>query len=119
MRTLTTLIISTVALGGCSPAPADQPELRRFEFVREKMGGSFKLVLYAQDQSSADRAASAGYARVDQLNAVPSDYAPPTKISRLSQRTLEGPMPEPVHASDDLWRVLERAADIAKQTGGA
>jgi thiamine biosynthesis lipoprotein len=120
MTKLVALIISALALAGCSGARAAAPtELRRFEFMREKMGGPFMIVLYAADQPSADRAAAAGFARVDQLNAVLSDYDPNSDISRLSQRTLDGPMAEPVQVSDDLWRVLERAADIAKETGGA
>jgi thiamine biosynthesis lipoprotein len=56
---------------------------------------------------------------VDQLNAVLSDYDPESEISRLSRRTLDGPMPEPVPVSEDLWRVLERSAQLARETDGA
>src|SRR5688572_28380660 len=103
---------------GVSPNPA-APELRRFEFVREKLGGPFRIVLYAPDQASADRAAEAGFTRVDALNHALSDYDPESEISRLSQRTLAGPMPEPVAVSQDLWRVLERGQELARQTDGA
>ena len=65
MRIFITLVSSIVALGGCSAARAAQPEMRRFEFVREKMGGPFKIVLYTADRSSADRCVSEGFARVD------------------------------------------------------
>ena len=119
MIKLIAVLISAVVLAGCSGARAAAPELRRFEFVREKMGGPFMIVVYAADQPSADRAAAAGFARVDQLNAILSDYDPESEISRLSRRTLGGPMGEPVRVSDDLWRVLERATQIARETDGA
>src|SRR5439155_16641280 len=46
-------------------------------------------------------------------------YDPDSEISRLSQRTLDGPMSEPVQVSDDLWLVLQRADQIARETDGA
>jgi thiamine biosynthesis lipoprotein len=83
------------------------------------MGGPFRIVLYAPDEAAANRAAEAAFARVDHLNAALSDYQPGTEISRLSQRTLDGPMAEPVEVGNDLWHVLVRGQAIAKQTGGA
>lgn len=110
------------ALCGCTATrradPKTQPP-REFEFVRDKMGGPFRVVVYAADRDSAARAADAAYARVDQLNAVLSDYSPDSEISRLSRLTADGPMAEPVAVSEDLWRVLRRGQEIARQTGGA
>src|SRR5215204_3261843 len=104
---------------GCAHAEPAVPDLRPFEFVREKLGGPFRVVLYADNQASADKAAEAVYTRVDALNVALSDYTPDSEISRLSLRTLEGPMAEPVPVGDDLWRVLSRGQEIAQQTGGA
>jgi thiamine biosynthesis lipoprotein len=101
-----------------SDAPSAH-DARKFEFVREKMGGPFRVVVYAADESAAKQAADAAFARVDQLNALLSDYTPDSEISRLSQRTADGPMPEPVRVSEDLFRVLERGQQIAAQTDGA
>ena len=128
MARLPLLVAATfAALTSCAsdraapPAAGAQPDraLHRFEFVREKMGGPFRIALYAPDDSTAGRAAEAGFARVDQLNAALSDYDPNSEISRLSQRTLNGPMAEPVAVGDDLWRVLSRAMELSEQTGGA
>ena len=109
-------------LCGCAgarevPQPAHPP--RKFEFVRKKMGGPFRVAVYAADEPAANNAADAAFARVDQLNAILSDYAPDSEISRLSKRTADGPMAEPVRVSEDLFRVLERGQQIAEQTGGA
>src|SRR5687767_9308643 len=104
---------------GCAHAEPAEADLRPFEFVREKMGGPFRVVLYAGNQASADKAAEAVYARVDALNAALSDYTPDSEISRLSLQTLQGPMTEAVLVGDDLWRVLVRGQEIAQRTGGA
>jgi thiamine biosynthesis lipoprotein len=113
------------AFAGCvrhapaRPAAQQGQDEKPFEFVRQKMGGPFKILLYAKDQAAADHAAEAGFARVDQLNSVLSDYDPASEISKLSQRTLDGPMPEPVTVSEDLWRVLDRSVELAKRSDGA
>ena len=115
-------VIAFSALCGCAPPrPTGAPitPVQKFEFVRDKMGGPFRVAVYAFDEVAAGRAADAAFARVDQLNAILSDYVPDSEISRLSQRTADGPMPEPVAVSEDLWRVLSRAQTIAEQTGGA
>jgi thiamine biosynthesis lipoprotein len=83
------------------------------------MGTGFRIVLYAPDNPAANAAADAAFARIDQLNAILSDYDPNSEISKLSQRTLAGPMPEPVKVSDDLWRVLEQSQIAAERSGGA
>jgi FAD:protein FMN transferase len=110
-------------LAGCGNMRAVEPAAaaaaRKFEFVRDKMGGPFRVAVYAADQASADRAAEAAFARVDQLNSILSDYDPDSEISKLSQRTIRGPMPEPVAVSEDLFRVLGRGQEIAEQTDGA
>ncbi|HWE02159.1 MAG TPA: FAD:protein FMN transferase [Tepidisphaeraceae bacterium] len=95
------------------------PDLQRYEFVQPKMGTVFRIVLYASDKATADRAASAAWARVDQLNATLSDYDPKSELSRLGQRTLDGPMPEPVPVSDDVYRMVELSIEAAKQSDGA
>jgi thiamine biosynthesis lipoprotein len=83
------------------------------------MGTGFQIVIYAPNQELADRAATAAWARIDELNSILSDYDPTSELSRLSQRTLNGPMPEPVHVSDDLWRVLNASLEAARLSDGA
>lgn len=122
---MTVLALVLGGSAGCGTAHAEgdvaqqRTEQRKFEYVRDKMGGPFRVVLYAADQTAADKAAEAVYARVDHLNKILSDYDPDSEISRLSQRTLQGPMTEPAAVSDDLWRVLERGQALADRTGGA
>ncbi|HEY1785936.1 MAG TPA: FAD:protein FMN transferase [Pirellulales bacterium] len=88
----------------------------RFEFSRIKMGAPFKLVLYADDQAAADRAAEAAYGRVDELNMIFSDYQPDSELSRLSRAS---PTREPVKLSDPLWAILVRARALSEASDGA
>ena len=80
------------------------------------MGMPFRIVLYAADRNSADTAAEAAFARVAQLNAIMSDYDTDSELSRLSQTAGQGKV---VRVSDDLWRMLERSQELARQTQGA
>ena len=97
---------------GCQP-------LQRYSFVKPEMGTGFQIILYAPDEQIANRAASAAWARIEQLNDILSDYDSNSEISRLSQRTLNGPMQEPMHVSDDLWRVLEESVRASQLSDGA
>src|SRR4051812_5464788 len=90
------LALFACAGGGCHPA------LNRYEFNEPKMGAGFRVVLYARDQAAADRGARAAFNRVDQLSEILNDYDPDSEISRLSQRTLSGPMTESVKVSPEL-----------------
>ncbi len=83
------------------------------------MGTGFRIVLYAPDRQAADAGAEVAFARIDQLNAILSDYDPNSELSKLSQQTLNGPMPEPVKVSDDLWRMLEQSQIAAERSNGA
>jgi thiamine biosynthesis lipoprotein len=99
--------------GGCHAS------LQRYEFNEPKMGAGFRVVLYAHNQAAAERGARAAFNRVDQLSEQLNDYDPDSEISKLSQRTLNGPMAEPVKVSPELFFVLQRAYEVAEKTGGA
>jgi thiamine biosynthesis lipoprotein len=126
-RRMVIVAVLVTTLAGCGAGRRVEPipvgpaasGLRKFEFVRDKMGGPFRVALYASDAAAATKAADAAYARVDQLNAALSDYDPASEISRLSQRTADGAMSEPAAVSEDLFRVLQRGQEIAGKTGGA
>ncbi len=108
-----TLIAVLLTAGGCHAA------LHEYEFIQPKMGTGFRIVIYAPNPQDAKQAADAAYQRIDQLNAILSDYDPNSELSRLCQRTLAGPMTEPVKVSDDLWNVLNRAIEASKESDGA
>ncbi|HTL18516.1 MAG TPA: FAD:protein FMN transferase [Patescibacteria group bacterium] len=97
-------------------ADAATNELARFEYQRPEMGMPFRMVLYAPNQGSADLAAEAAFQRIKQLNDIMSDYDADSELSKLSATSGSG---RPVPVSADLWFVLARAQDLAKQSHGA
>lgn len=80
------------------------------------MGVPIKLVLYAAEESSANRAAAAAYRRIAQVDQAMSDYKSDSELSRLNRTAGQG---GPTAVSDDLWNVLWRARQLAEQTDGA
>lgn len=101
---------------GFMTAPADNSDLKRFEFVRPEMAVPVKLVLYCMDADTANRAADAAYERAKELNRILSDYDPQSELSRLSSTSGEG---RAVPVSEDLWKVLSRSQEISERSGGA
>ena len=80
------------------------------------MGLPFRIVLYAPDKTSADAAAEAAYARIQQLNDILSDYDTDSELSRLSQTSGSG---RAVPVGPDLWHMLELSQQVARETDGA
>jgi thiamine biosynthesis lipoprotein len=80
------------------------------------MGVPFRIVLYAKDRPTADRAQAAAFKRVEELNAIMSDYEMDSELSRLSRSSGKG---RAVPVSPDLWKVLEHAQDVSARSDGA
>src|SRR5690348_7463465 len=99
-----------MAIAACGACTTTARRMERFEFTRPQMGLPFRIVLYAPDQSTADAAAEAAFARIRQLNDIMSDYDTDSELSRLNQTAGSG---RAVRVSADLWRVLERSQQIA------
>ncbi len=95
---------------------AQTDSLRRYEFAHPQMGTVFRLTLYASHDSVAQPAAQAAFRRIDELNAILSDYQPDSELSRLSAMAGSG---QAVKVSDDLWRVLLVSQQAARLSGGA
>jgi thiamine biosynthesis lipoprotein len=109
------ILLLALAFGWCGCASVEQT-LARYEYTRPQMGLPFRIVLYAPNKTSADAAAEAAYARIKQLNDILSDYDTDSELSRLSQTSGSG---RGVSVGDDLWRMLERSQQVARETGGA
>jgi FAD:protein FMN transferase len=99
-------------LGAASPSEA---ELSRFTFTEYHMGGETRLVLYATDAETARTAGEAAFVRIAELEAIMSDYRPDSELMRLCDQAGGAP----IRVSRDLFRVLERAEEVSRQTAGA
>lgn len=96
-------------------APGGDPALRRFEFAETHMATRFRVVLYAADEPTADRAAKAAFARAAELDGLLTDYRPSSELMQLCAKAGRGPVP----VGPDLFAVLERSQHFARLTGGA
>jgi FAD:protein FMN transferase len=103
-------------LSSILPAWSGEDQLNRFEFTEPQMGVPFRIVLYAPDEVAARKAARAAFDRVAELNESMSDYETDSELNQLSRTSGQGVA---VKVSDDLWKVLELAQDLAKKTDGA
>ncbi len=97
---------------GCSIGRAD---LCRHEYTQIIMGVEARIVLYSENERTANRAAQAAFGRMNDLDAVLSDYRMESELMRVCQAS-GGP---PIRVSDDLFRILVQADEIATLSNGA
>jgi len=105
--------MSAAAMG--EPARS-QAVLRRFEFTQIEMAVTVKIVLYSPDADAATIAAKDAFSRVHALNGILSDYDPESELRRLCDTAGEG---RAVRVSTELWKVLEHAQQVSRQSDGA
>ncbi len=96
-------------------AGADEP-LQRYRELRPGMGSTFEIIAYAPDETTAQRALAAAFARIEQLNQVFSDYDSESEACRLSHAS---PMPAAVPVSAEMCTVLDYSAQLSRATDGA
>ena len=65
--------------------------------------------------SIANRAATAAFDRIHELNNIMSDYDPQSELRRLSSSSSAG---KGIKVSDNLWCVLEYAQTLSQRTDG-
>jgi thiamine biosynthesis lipoprotein len=106
------LFAALTALAAADPA---RGELAKYEFAESHMGTLVRIVLYAPGASLAADAARAAFGRIAALDQALSDYRDSSELMRLSRRSGGGPL----EVSDDLFRVLRAAQQIARDSNGA
>ncbi len=111
---LAVVLTSLLLAAGCRTTPEPQT-LQLFEATRPEMGTLFTLSLYAPDQATANRAALAAFARVEELNGIMSDYHEDSEIRRLVRK----PVGEPVKVSPDLLNILQISRRLSEDTDAA
>ena len=92
------------------------PALQRYAFRRIEMGVEFQIQVYGCDSRAANKAATAAFDRIRDLNGVMSDYIADSEVRRLCDTTPAG---QPVTVSTDLFGVLEESVSLWRDTGGA
>jgi thiamine biosynthesis lipoprotein len=82
------------------------------------MGTTFRVVLYAADKDAAEKAKTAAFARVAELDDIMSDYKKDSELMRLC-RAFATQVGEPVPVSPELFFVLSKAEELSKASDGA
>ncbi len=106
-------MLCLVLAGGC--AVAAEPALERFSYVEGHMGTRFKIIVYAQDKDTGDKAAKAAFERIAALDRAMSDYRDTSELMQLCAKAGG----EAIEVSDDLFTVLSRAQELSKRCDGA
>ncbi len=79
------------------------------------MGTLFRIKLYASSPPQAVAGFQAAFTRIHQLDQALSDYNPNSELMQLCRATPG----QPVHVSDDLFRVLDASLKLSRASAGA
>ncbi len=96
-------------------APGCQGNLERQEYARIVMGVEARIILYGPDETTGCAAAGRAFDRLLALDTIMSDWRDDSELSELCRRAGTGP----VHVSEDLFTVLERAQEVSVASDGA
>ena len=91
----------------------------RYEQTQTHMGTRFRIVLYATDMATANRALQDAFHRISELDQTLSDYKPDSEVSRLNRIWKSESPSRAVHVSDDLWAMLAFSEVVSRQVDGA
>lgn len=105
---------SLIPLG--AQVEADDGKLEKFEYLQIRMGVPVEIQVYAGDESVANQAAEAAYARMKELDRIMSDFDPDSELMRLCAASKPG---VPVEVSPELAFVLGRSLELSRRSGGA
>ena len=89
--------------------------MARFTFTEPHMGTLFKIILYAPDERTANRAAKVAFERIAALDAMMTDYRSTSELMQLCHKAGGGP----VRVSEPLFYVLARAQEVSRLSDGA
>jgi len=107
------------------PRPAPQPLARPFDerahaqgwMRREEaiMGTAIGVELWCENRAQGDAAIEAVLAEMHRIDRAMSPYKPDSELSRINREAASGP----VEVSEEMVRLLLRAADFSLLSGGA
>jgi FAD:protein FMN transferase len=117
LRFILILFVSSVSCTASPPPESVQQAvaLTRFEYTRIIMGVGARLIFYSENAETARAAAEATYERLNELDAILSDYRKDSELMRLCRK----PAGEPHPVSPELGFILAQSVEIAAKTGGA
>lgn len=99
-----------------SQSVADDTQWQKFSQTQPHMGSTVTIVVHAPDETTAKQAMKKGFARIEQLNAIFSDYVHDSECLTLSRQS---PTKDPVTISQDMAELLNTSIHLSKASDGA
>ncbi|MGC8886057.1 MAG: FAD:protein FMN transferase [Verrucomicrobiia bacterium] len=111
---LATILLIVLSAIGCKTTFEDK-NLKRFEFGAPRMGTWWRIVLYAPDKESAEKAADEAFKKIAALDEKFTDYYAESQLMQLCYKSGKGN----VKVDEELYDVISRAIKISEKTEGA
>ena len=108
-------MLLVAALTGAATLHSQAHALRRYEFDSQHMGTTFRVVLYAPDDTTAARGRDAAFTTVADLDNRLTDYRDDSELMRACAEAWR----HPVALSPDVFDVLARGQEFAERSDGA
>ncbi|QDU82140.1 Thiamine biosynthesis lipoprotein ApbE precursor [Polystyrenella longa] len=90
-------------------------ELQKYEFSQVHMGVPLHISVYVDNEALANKATTAAYLRVQELDQLLSDYKIDSELNQLSLKKTHQVAHE---VSEDLFCVLTTARQVSEESGG-
>lgn len=89
--------------------------LERYDYTEAHMGTTFRIILFAADEQSAQQAAQQAFAAVAECERVASDYRADSELNELHRASPHGT----VTVSAELFELLVQSEQVSQATDGA
>lgn len=103
-----------LALAGCQ-TPSARPGLENVRRSAPLLGTFVVISAYGPDRAALHEAISAAFAEIQRIDALMSLHRPDSELTRVNATAAQAP----VVVSADLFRVVEQALEIARETEGS
>ena len=93
-------------------------QLKRFEFLQNKMGSPFGIIFYCNDSAQATELSNQCFALVDSLNNIFSDYSPLSEVGRLAtlafnrEQNISDELLQMILLSNQAWIKSDKTFDV-------
>lgn len=104
--------------GGRGEGGTGEDTPTRHAFTSVHMGTEWRIVLFAPDKATAEKAKTAAFDRVTALDKTMTDYDPKSELMRLCATNDTAPG-KPITVGNDLFRVLAHAQEVSAECDGA
>ena len=108
-------VLTSLPIASPASCSGQVSHLRRYDYSIGRMGTRVRIVLYAKEASAGQKAATAAFDRIEELEETLSDYREESELNRLCREAVKRPQ----GVSPELFYVLEQAQTFSRLSGGS